>query len=313
MFIPLGDAPNDSHRTPWVNYGLIAVNVLVYLGAMFTHGGGVAYSRWVQSWGYVPLVPRPETLFTHMFMHAGFLHVAGNMLFLYVFGDNVERRLGHAGYLLFYLACGMAAVLMFQFLSPMSTIPLVGASGAIFGVEGFYFFAFPRNQVKVLIWILLVFVVWIPARVMLGLSFLLNLIQTFDAYGGTGTGGVAYAAHVGGFVAGLGMAATLHFTSTSRRRAPAGAEPGAVARALAEAHRLASARRYAAADHVLESALAAHAHDPRSPDLALLLGLMRSRALGRPEAARAPLEFAARLHPDPEARETAAAELKRIV
>jgi len=123
VFIPLGDAPNYADSRPWVNYGLIALNVGVYLWALVAHPGDAAYQSWVNEWGFVPAAPRLETFFTSMFMHAGFWHLAFNMLFLFIFGDNVEGRLGHVGYLLAYLACGLAAVLLFRALDPSSTLP----------------------------------------------------------------------------------------------------------------------------------------------------------------------------------------------
>ncbi|MHC5011096.1 MAG: rhomboid family intramembrane serine protease, partial [Planctomycetota bacterium] len=209
MFLPTGDAPNYSHKRPWVNWGIIALNVLVYVWAVSARSGEVAYHQWVTEWGFVPVAPRFETFFTSMFMHAGFMHLAGNMLFLWVFGDNVEGRLGHVGYLLTYLACGLAAVLLFAWLAPNSGVPLVGASGAIFGVEGFYFLTFAKNRVRVIYWFFIIGVAWIPARIMLGFSFVLNLLYMLSPKGELAGGGVAYAAHVGGFVFGLGAALAL--------------------------------------------------------------------------------------------------------
>jgi len=314
VFIPIGDAPNDTSRMPWVNYGLVALNVLVFAWAFFGHRGDLAYTQWIQQWGYVPLVPRLDSLFTHMFMHAGVFHLAGNMLFLWVFGDNVERRLGHVGYLFFYLACGLAAVLVFHTLAPLSTVPLVGASGAIFGVEGFYFLAFPKNRVRVLIWVLLIFTFWIPARVMLGVSFLLNLVSPITAYGSTGGGGVAYAAHVGGFLAGLGMAAALKGAASRSGGEDVAREVplGRAGQALVEAQRLVEAGRFPEADAQLEQILSRHLHDRAAPEAALVLGMLRSRVLGRPEGALSPLRFASRLHPEAEGRAAALEELARI-
>ncbi len=313
MFIPLGDAPNDSDRAPWVNHGLIAVNVLVYVWALFSLGGDAGYARWVRNWGFVPLAPRLETFFTHMFMHGGFWHLAGNMLFLWVFGDNVERRLGHAGYLLFYLASGLAAVLLFRAFDPSSTVPLVGASGAIFGVEGFYFLAFPRNQVRVLVWIFFVFTFWVPARIVLGFSFLTNLLLTLSpSASGSAGGGVAYAAHVGGFVAGLAMAAAIRLATPRADRVAVPVPSGRGAASIETARRLLTEGRMGEAEPILLDVLRNRVHEPEAPEAALLLGLLLSRIRGRPEAARGPLRFAARLHPDPRARAEARAELDRI-
>lgn len=311
MFIPLGDAPNDSDRVPWVNYALIAVNVLVFVWARASHRDAVAYGRWVQEWGLVPAAPRLEAFLTHMFMHGGFLHLAGNMLYLWVFGDNVERRLGHGGYLLFYVAGGLAAVLVFRTLDPLATVPLVGASGAIFGVEGYYFLAFPRNQVRILVWILLVFTFWVPARLVLGLSFVTNLFAVLSPQAGEAGGGVAYAAHVGGFVAGFLLAGLIRLATPRTERVGA-ARSGQGAAALGAARRLIEERRYEEAERELSGLLRHHLHAPEAPEAALLLGLLEADVVGRPEAARAPLAFAARLHPDPAARAEARAALQRL-
>jgi membrane associated rhomboid family serine protease len=201
VFLPLGDEPNDHRVRPFVNWALIAANVVVFLWAKGATQGELGYGLWVLDWGYIPLAPRVETFFTSMFMHGDLLHLAGNMLFLWIFGDNVEGRLGHLGYLLAYLASGLGAVLLFHLLSPGSDVPLVGASGAIFGVEGFYFLAFPANRVRILFWFVVAGVTMVPARLVLGLSFVWNLFLSMGTRGGQG--GVAYAAHVGGFVVGF--------------------------------------------------------------------------------------------------------------
>jgi membrane associated rhomboid family serine protease len=213
MFLPIGDTPNDHVLKPYVNWALVALNVLVFLLAKAA-SGGAAYHAFTMEWGFTPVAPRVETFFTSMFMHADFMHLASNMLFLWIFGDNVESRLGHLGYLLTYLACGLAAVLFFRLLGPDSTVPLVGASGAIFGVTGFYFLAFGRNQVKVLTWFFVVTVFLVPARIVLGVYLALNLFNMLRE-GGKAGGGVAYGAHVGGFALGLLLAFLL------RRAAPA--------------------------------------------------------------------------------------------
>lgn len=314
MFIPLGDAPNHTPSRPWVNYGLITINVAVYLWGILAHSGNVAHQDWIQEWGFVPIAPRLETFFTSMFMHAGFVHVAGNMLFLFIFGNNVEGRLGHVGYLLAYLASGLAAVLLFLALGPHSTIPLIGASGAIFGVEGFYFLAFPKNRVRVLVWILLIFWVWVPARIFLGLSFVLNLIYMLTPEGELTGGGVAYAAHVGGFAFGLGLAFLLRVTRPRTEvvtpRDAHGA--GQVADLMARAQRALDQRDPATAEALLQTVIRRYVYDPQAPDAALRLGLLQARVLGRPEAARGTLAFAARMHPDAEGRAEALRELGRI-
>lgn len=316
MLLPLVDAPNLSTSRPWVNYGLIGLNVLVYLWALFTKGQGGAYEMWIHEWGFVPLAPRMETFFTSMFMHAGFVHLAGNMLFLFIFGDNVEGRLGHLGYLFAYLACGLAAVLLFQVLAPGSTTPLVGASGAIFGVEGFYWLAFPKNRVRVVVWILIIWWTWIPSRIFLGFYFVLNLFYMLSAKGEALGGGVAYAAHVGGFVFGLALAFVLRATrprteAVTPRGGPDGA--GEAAELLRQAGTALAHGHYETADRLLGRVVNDHVFEPQAPESALQLGLLRSHVLGRPEAARQALTFAARMHPDRERRALAAAELRRLL
>jgi membrane associated rhomboid family serine protease len=208
MFLPIGDEPNDPTRRAYVNYALIAANVLAFLLAKAT-AGGTAYAAFTMEWGFTPVAPRIETFFTSMFMHGDFMHLAGNMLFLWIFGDNVEAALGHAGYLFAYVACGLAAVLFFRVLGPDSTIPLVGASGAIFGIEGFYFVAFRRNRVKVFYWLyVMVGTAMIPAMLFLGIAFVENLLYML-MFGKKIGGGVAFAAHVGGFVVGALIALPL--------------------------------------------------------------------------------------------------------
>jgi membrane associated rhomboid family serine protease len=209
VFLPAGDHPRLSRRRSHVTRALIAANVLVHGYGLLAHGGAAGHAALLTEWGFVPVAPRLETFFTHLFLHAGILHLAGNLLFLGVFGDNVEGRLGHGGYLLVYLAGGLAAALLFAALEPASGVPLVGASGAVFAVEGFYFLAFPRNRVRVVYWLFVVGVAWVPARLLLGLSFVWNLVWLLSPAGAEGGGGVAWAAHVGGFLLGLSVAGAL--------------------------------------------------------------------------------------------------------
>lgn len=173
--------------------------------------------------GYRPVAPSVADLLSSMFLHASVLHLAGNMLFLWIYGDNVEARLGRVGYLFAYLGCGIVATLANGALDPSSALPLVGASGAISGVLGLYYLFFPRNQVKVLITLfpILVDVVMIPARFVLGIYVLFdNLLPYLASAAGEATGGVAHGAHLGGFFAGLGLAVLV-------RRRSGEVEPGA--------------------------------------------------------------------------------------
>lgn len=204
MFLPVGDYPNPPGYKAWVTWGLMAVNIAIFLLVSLPLSGQGTYGPFVQQFGYVPARPSIVSLFTSMFLHGGFMHLAGNMLFLYIFGDNVEHRLGRFWYLLVYLATGALGTLTFGMLDAGSTIPLVGASGAISGVLGCYFVFFPRNVVKVAILLFIFFqVLHIPARWVLGfyviVQNLLPLLLRAES-------NVAYGAHFGGFVAGAAVA-----------------------------------------------------------------------------------------------------------
>lgn len=203
MFIPIGD-DNPAERTPYVNYSLIVVNVLAWLAFAFVPSRDPGYIRWLM----VPGDLHWPTLFTSMFLHAGFLHLFGNMLFLWIFGDNVEDRLGHVGYTLFYFGCGLAASGAHILSEPNSPIPTLGASGAISGVMGAYLVLYPRAEVKTLIWLGIWWqsIVRTPAFLWIGFWFILQVLENVMSHGG---GGVAYVAHIGGFVAGAAVAGIL--------------------------------------------------------------------------------------------------------
>lgn len=169
-----------------------------------------AYDLLVFEYGFRPDRPSLLTLFTSMFLHGGFFHLAGNMLFLWIYGDNVEHRLGTVPFLFWYLVTGVAATLTHAFIAPGPPLPLVGASGAISGVLGFYFLLFPGHFVRVLLLLFPFYVgtVMIPARIVLGLYLVVdNLLPLILAPAGP----VAHGAHIGGFVAGLAVAAWLRF------------------------------------------------------------------------------------------------------
>ena len=165
-----------------------------------------AYDLFVFDFGYRPASPSWMTLFTSMFLHGGLLHLFGNMLFLWIYGDNVEHRLGAVPFVAAYLLTGASATLFHAAFASSSPLPLVGASGAISGVLGFYFVWFPKNRIRVLIWIVIIVrIVFLPARVVLGIYIVMSNILPFLAEGG-GSGGVAYGAHIGGFLAGAAIA-----------------------------------------------------------------------------------------------------------
>ena len=233
MVFPLYDDNSDRHLTPWVNYLLIAINILVFV---FLQGLGTN-ERFTYALSTVPfeivtgrdvLVPTPVplyfTLITSMFMHGGIAHIAGNMLFLWIFGDQIEDRLGHIKYLLFYLVCGVLASLAHVFTTALLAgndqsmmIPSLGASGAISGVLGGYILLHPSRRVTV---ILFRFLTQVPAYVAIGIWFVFQLISGLGMLGeGSQQGGVAYAAHIGGFVAGVVLIKL--FDMGNRPRSPA--------------------------------------------------------------------------------------------
>jgi membrane associated rhomboid family serine protease len=198
---PIGDDDSTERTVPIVTYLLIAVNVLFFLVEL---SGGDAF---IEQWSVVPrrLTANPGgdfiTVFTSMFMHGGWLHLGGNMLYLWIFGDNVEDRFGHAKFAIFYFLCGIAATFAQVLVNAGSNVPNLGASGAIAGVLAAYIILFPRGQVKVLMGR---GVVPMPALVVIGLWIVLQFISGIGSISQTAeTGGVAYMAHIGGFVAGL--------------------------------------------------------------------------------------------------------------
>ncbi len=222
--IPLKD-DTPRYSTPLINFFLIAANVVVFLFEVsLSPGQEVAF---LQTFGLVPArlalalnaaLPQVHVhahavspalafvpILTGMFLHGGWWHIIMNMWFLWVFGRNVEEALGHFPYLVFYLACGFAAALVQTVSSPDSLIPTVGASGAIAGIMGSYFVLYPRARVLMLVPFLFIFFLWLPAWAVLGYWFVLQFLSgvgTALGSGGQDTGGVAFWAHIGGFVSG---------------------------------------------------------------------------------------------------------------
>ncbi|MCC6519620.1 MAG: rhomboid family intramembrane serine protease [Tabrizicola sp.] len=196
---------NPSGQTPYVTFTLIAINVLVFLW-YFTSLSEWDTQRLFLAWGLVPARLMSgeglETVVTSMFLHAGWMHLGGNMLFLWIFGDNLEEEMGHLGFLIFYLVCGAAAGLAQALPDPGALTPMVGASGAIAGVMGGYLLLFPKARVDVLFIFIIFFRIFaIPAWIVLGIWLALQIFSGVATP--TDAGGVAYWAHVGGFVAGL--------------------------------------------------------------------------------------------------------------
>ncbi len=192
-----------SYSRPIVTVLLIVINIVVFLHEEWLD----PYSRdhFVNLYSLRPAYFHAENLITHMFLHAGWLHVLGNMLFLWVFGDNVEDILGHAKYLIFYLLCGVTAGLAQVAMDPGSRIPMVGASGAIAGVMGAYLVKFPRSEVRIVTWFLLIFSFDVPAWAMLIYWFAMQIFGGYGSVGGYEQGGTAFFAHIGGFVVGIAL------------------------------------------------------------------------------------------------------------
>jgi membrane associated rhomboid family serine protease len=216
---PIGDQNEADTGPAYVTIAVIAINVLAFFFEI-NRPSDDAVQAFITAWGVVPreysagvdlppTIPYPlwSTLLTSMFLHGGWGHLGGNMLFLWIFGDNIEHRIGHLRFLIFYLACGIAAALAHIFFNSNSAIPTVGASGAISGVLGGYLLMFPRNRVYVLTY---GGVASVPALLMLGLWILVQFINGAGEIARTDeTGGVAYVAHVGGFIAGMILAPLL--------------------------------------------------------------------------------------------------------
>jgi membrane associated rhomboid family serine protease len=193
-----------SYSRPAVTVLLLAVNMLVYFYEFWLQlVDPYSLNHFMLQYALRPYYFHIENLFTAMFLHAGWLHVLGNMLFLWVFGDNVEDILGHGKYLLFYLLCGLTAGLAQVVIDPYSRVPMVGASGAIAGVMGAYLVKFPRSQVKMLAWFILIFTFDVPAWLMLVYWFGIQLLGGVDTVGQASQGGTAFFAHIGGFIAGI--------------------------------------------------------------------------------------------------------------
>jgi membrane associated rhomboid family serine protease len=224
-------ADNPSTSAPVVTGGLISLNVLVFLYQLSLAVGGspdVAGGAFVAEFGLVPCrltdtcraaadLPAPIlTIFTSMFIHGNLVHIGGNMLYLWIFGHNVEDTLGHVRFLLFYLASGVGAAFAQTAVGPTSAVPMVGASGAVSGVLGAYLLLFPRtNVVTLVIFGFFWRIVRIPAMVVLGFWILVQVLNGLGSFGESG--GVAFFAHIGGFAAGMGLLYLLRPRPRTRR------------------------------------------------------------------------------------------------
>jgi membrane associated rhomboid family serine protease len=237
--LPLNDPDIPRHRFPFATYAIIALNFMVFI-YMLTLGSDMS-DIFIYQYGFIPReliqgvsittavlsddssisftawAPSWLTLFSAMFIHAGWLHILGNMLYLWVFGDNVEDRLGNIWFVFFYLASGLAAVFLQIFMDPVSDIPYVGASGAIAGVLGAYLVLYPGSRVRTLL-IITIFplIVKIPAVALLLIWFVLQFVSGIGSLGAAEAGGVAYFAHVGGFIFGMAVAGLVRMSSRPR-------------------------------------------------------------------------------------------------
>ena len=376
MFVlPLGDEPNPP-GTPLLTYALILVNCAAYVFITlplgfdrpeWTDPRGQEYLRaWVEAlgepvsrlevvamyqriteydlfvyrWGFRAAEPSIATLFTAMFLHAGLLHLLGNMLFLWICGDNVEHRLGRARFLAAYVGTGIAATAFQTLLSGRTDQPLLGASGAIFGIAGLYFVWFPRNRVRLWVMVFPFFmnVVRISARAVLAFFVLVQNLLPFLVSAGVGAGSDAHGAHLGGFLVGLLAAWVVNRRLRSARSAPAGAAdpdaapppPGTIAALVEDGDFEDAARRYVRLSSAETRRLLGERHSMMlgtwmaaggHPHAALALferhvrdhpvssttaaahvaaGLLQMRTFGEPAAARQHLLEALALDPDPE-------------
>jgi membrane associated rhomboid family serine protease len=234
--LPLNDPEVPRHRFPFVNYTIIILNFIVFIYMLTL--GSTGSDIFIYQYGFIPVgllqgvsinsaqlsdgstisfassIPAWCTLFTSMFVHSGWLHILGNMLYLWVFGDNVEDRFGHIKYVLFYLFAGLAAAFLQTIIDPASDIPNVGASGAIAGVLGAYLVFYPGSRVRTLLFVIIIpFIVKIPAFVLLIIWFVLQFVSGIGSLGAVDAGGVAYFAHVGGFVFGMAVAGIARMVS----------------------------------------------------------------------------------------------------
>lgn len=206
--IPLRDL-NPTKRVPVITIILIGLNVLAFLYEQTLSARGM--DRFILQYGTVPArftdgsITSTDvlTLFTSMFLHAGWLHIAGNMLYLWIFGNNIEDRLGIIRFIVFYFLGGIAAAALQIIIDPTSRVPMIGASGAIAGVLGGYIVLYPRAKVQTLIFFIFIQVINLPAVILLGVWFFLQLINGFLSLDSGASGGVAFFAHIGGFIAGM--------------------------------------------------------------------------------------------------------------
>ena len=203
MFFPYKD-DNPRVLFPYITYTLITINTLIFL--TFTYVSFLnPNTNLFYTFGFIPNSFNLFSILSSMFIHGGFSHILSNMWFLYIFGDNIESILGHVKFLLFYILCGFGAAFAQYIIDPNSPIPMIGASGAIAGVLGAYMISFPKAKVHVFAFIIIfITTLIVPAQIVLGVWFFIQLSSGLNSLGIDTNGGVAWFAHIGGFIAGVG-------------------------------------------------------------------------------------------------------------
>lgn len=203
MFFPYKD-DNPRVLYPYVTFGIIYFSVFIFLCQIFLNSTDASLaSKLVYIFGFTPERFNIISIFTSMFLHGGFGHIVGNMWFLYIFGDNVESILGHVKYFIFYLSSGLFAALGQYATNPNSELPMIGASGAIAGILGAYLISFPKAKVHVFVMLFIFFTTFIiPAKIVLGIWFLVQINGGFSEFGVISKGGTAWFAHIGDFIFG---------------------------------------------------------------------------------------------------------------
>jgi len=221
MFIPIGDT-NIRLRKPYITYSIIIINTVIFIYQLTIPQQFII--DWFYSFGLVPsqlfsynFLLKIHTIFTSLFIHGGFAHIAGNLLYLWIFGDNIEGTLGHSKFIIFYLSCGIFASLVQSIINPVSDVPIIGASGAISGILGAYLIKYPRARVKVLIFLIFfIEIISIPAVYVLGFWFFIQLTNGLGSLSFQQEGGVAWFAHISGFL--MGIFLLLLFDPYERKR-----------------------------------------------------------------------------------------------
>jgi len=214
MFIPLKDS-SFRLSPPYITFTIILINIFVFIYQSTLPPE--ALKSWIYSGGVVANqlfnngpIGFATPFISSLFIHGGLLHLAGNMLYLWIFGDNIESTLGHSKFILFYLCAGIVATLCQIMIQPHADIPIIGASGAISGVLGAYLIRYPRARIQVFVWLILIIKrVWVPAAYVLGFWFILQISNGLGALTFQQEGGVAWFAHIGGFLAGIALLFTL--------------------------------------------------------------------------------------------------------